>query len=483
MNLYHYRSIENAILELENGTFHFSTCEELNDPLEGYIKIYWQGDKIAWEGLLKNYICSIFNTISLFILQPDSDILHQNILVYDIHRHDSVPLGKIWEQLREDFISDTEIQKLISLYGNNNLKVYKDELAFLLRIFHTKAIILCIQSQMKHGLIDKSYGQKILETFKHKSIDIPEELMEGKLPSDIERTRLMKIAKNYTQDILEYYYINDLDVPKMNYIDSKQNLEEDDLEKENQIRNWFSIMVDFPDTYTIQLMDFIYPATYITCFSAQNNNSVMWGNYADNHKGVCLIYETDSDNEIEVKDISGCKTSKNGEIIPIYSWVKMPINKIIYGDEICERNFFESFGRLNFLQIQSWLTNNEGTSYCYEVYKDKEKWNKQYWEIFQLKNCRKMKEWSYEDEYRLIIDNAFGDHEKPEERNLPYNSKILKGVIFGIRTSEYDKKRIIDAIKKHNYSNLIFYQAEYDEELQKIDIREKKVWNTKSKQE
>ena len=39
MKLYHYRSIENAILELKNGTFHFSTREELNDPLEGYLKI------------------------------------------------------------------------------------------------------------------------------------------------------------------------------------------------------------------------------------------------------------------------------------------------------------------------------------------------------------------------------------------------------------------------------------------------------------
>lgn len=44
------------------------------------------------------------------------------------------------------------------------------------------------------------------------------------------------------------------------------------------------IVADFPDTYTSQLVDFIYPSAYITCFSAKNNDSVMWGNYADNHK-------------------------------------------------------------------------------------------------------------------------------------------------------------------------------------------------------
>ena len=85
MKLYHYRSIENAILELKNGTFHFSTREELNDPLEGYLKIYWQGDKIAWEGLLKNYVCSVDNAIMLYLVQADLDMLRENTLAIDIY--------------------------------------------------------------------------------------------------------------------------------------------------------------------------------------------------------------------------------------------------------------------------------------------------------------------------------------------------------------------------------------------------------------
>ena len=232
MNLYHYRSIENAILELENGTFHFSTREELNDPLEGYLKIYWQGDKIAWEGLLKNYICSIDNVISLFLLQADSDMLRQNTLVWDIHHNDHVPLGKIWCQLTKKFISDEEIKKAISFYGNNNLKVYKDELAFLLRYFHTKALILCIESHMEHGLIDKSDGQKLLDIFKHKTTDIPENLFEKNIPSDEERKYLIKIMKNYVQDLLEYFYLSNPDMPKLNSEDATQTSIDNDSKKD-----------------------------------------------------------------------------------------------------------------------------------------------------------------------------------------------------------------------------------------------------------
>ena len=38
MKLYHYRSISSALLEIENGTFHFASKEELNDPLGGIVQ-------------------------------------------------------------------------------------------------------------------------------------------------------------------------------------------------------------------------------------------------------------------------------------------------------------------------------------------------------------------------------------------------------------------------------------------------------------
>jgi hypothetical protein len=34
MQLYHYRSIDTALLEIGNGTFHYASVEELNDPVE-----------------------------------------------------------------------------------------------------------------------------------------------------------------------------------------------------------------------------------------------------------------------------------------------------------------------------------------------------------------------------------------------------------------------------------------------------------------
>ena len=51
MLLYRYRSIKSAVKELSSGSFYFASKEELNDPLESYVRLYWKGDKPAVEGL------------------------------------------------------------------------------------------------------------------------------------------------------------------------------------------------------------------------------------------------------------------------------------------------------------------------------------------------------------------------------------------------------------------------------------------------
>ena len=68
MKLYHYRSISSALLEIENGTFHFASKEELNDPLEGFVRVFWQGDKMAWEGLFRHYIYSVARALKRYIM-------------------------------------------------------------------------------------------------------------------------------------------------------------------------------------------------------------------------------------------------------------------------------------------------------------------------------------------------------------------------------------------------------------------------------
>ena len=74
-----------------------------------------------------------------------------------------------------------------------------------------------------------------------------------------------------------------------------------------------------------------------------------------------------------------------------------------------------------------------------------------------------------------LPESRFPFYRIPGFRGPEYS---LNGVIFGIRTSENDKKRILEALleKKDRFHELKFYQAEYDAEKQIITSREKIGW-------
>lgn len=83
MILYHYRSVESALKELDNCTFHFATRAELNDPMEGYLRVFWQGDE---------------------------NLLHHRSIIVDLHQFDHIPLGKIFQKIGDRFLEDEDIQ-------------------------------------------------------------------------------------------------------------------------------------------------------------------------------------------------------------------------------------------------------------------------------------------------------------------------------------------------------------------------------------
>ena len=403
MKLYHYRSISSALLEIENGTFHFASKEELNDPLEGFVRVFWQGDKMAWEGLFRHYIYSVARALKLYILKADDETLYHGTLVADVHCYKNNFFEKILLKLGEEFITDTDVQLVDAIK-----KVFSNE----------KMRVQTIESM-----------EEIFEEMK-------------------EFSYIIKGAEN--------------DIFLHGKGSEEQIYNNDGNSVVQQHRKWLIVMADFPKVFVAQLRDMIYPKSYVVCFSKKNDNSAMWGNYADCHKGVCLIYDTSDEAKLKV----------GGRHIPL------DVRAISYGGESIECNFFQTLGRLTMVQIREWLLGVDGVSSCYEAFSDVEEWRKRYWKIYDAKTYRKTKNWEHEKEFRVAVSNTFGEFDVPQKQNMSFDWNLLKGVIFGIRTSEYDKKQILDKLIKHKdeLSDFTFYQAEYSAEEQKIKIRKKKFW-------
>ena len=469
MRLYRYRRIARAIEEIENGTIYFPTREELNDPVEGYVRVFWQGDKFAWEGLFKNYIYSLMKAIHLYLLASDEKLLHKKSINRDIYDYGNAPIVKVLEKLGTAILEESEIVRIAEFYGSKNLKCTAEELKLILRLIHDKALKLCIESCLTEKIIPEEEGRLFLNTVNKRIVNsIPIEQLTNL--DDEKRIEFMHFIESFFEDLTELQYIQ-MGLKNESFLygyqseDSNGN-ETKSITEDKQYRNWLAVSVDFPEIYVEQLKNMIYPEGFFVCFSKHNDNTAMWGNYAENHTGVCFVYETDENNSFRFK----YPNDKKIGLVP---------KEINYEGKIIERNYFETLGRLTLPQIIRWLTGKGEISNCYKtITADMDAWRKNYWEAFEVKNYQKLKHWSYEEEYRIYISDEFDDLSDAKSRILEYDPQNVKGVIFGIRTTEYDKKRIFELLmkKKDVFKDFTFYQAEYDETEQKIKVREKHLW-------
>lgn len=451
MELYHYRPIDTALKEILNGTFRYSDRSELNDPIEGYVQVYWQGDKPAWEGLFRNYICSLFQSIEFYLVAAKYEEIEKNAVLLGINCFDNVPLGVLLKGIANKFMDNQYVQKIIVYLSTQNIRCSVKVMRILLRIVHEIAFSICMECMKEKNLIPEYQEESY----------IPVEEIVDKIPIDImkklgdaDRKLLLEVS-DLIEDMIESRFLT--------------------LRRGEQWQTWLKLRIDFPTIYTNQIQEIIYPKGYVVCFSSCNNNSAMWGNYANNHKGVCLIYQTKTADEKETISVKS-QVSLSGRGIS-YSFRNDQVRPVKYNSPLIQRNFFESLGRLNYFQLASWLVTGTGEkSEILAKYNDEE-WRNKYWADYTEKYCLKLPSWKHEQEYRLLLIDGLHEH-TPEERFVEYALDNLVGIIFGIETSQYDKMQIINAIKDtgRNLDNFKFYQAEYDDEEQGIKIREKKLF-------
>ena len=133
----------------------------------------------------------------------------------------------------------------------------------------------------------------------------------------------------------------------------------------------------------------------ICCFSRIFNNTAMWSHYADNHKGICLVFDP---------------------------YIQNPFTEF-NSDRFTEGTVeYENYTPINYL-------------------KSKRNGIKQ---LFLTKS----NDWKHEEEFRYIIfeDSGF----------FSFKKEFLKGIIFGLRVKDEDINRLMNICDKKGYTNLLF---------------------------
>ena len=460
MKVYHYRSTEVARLEIDKGTFHFSSTNELNDPLEGVINVYWKASKLEWEGLFCTYGFSLLKSLFNYYLVLHVDRNNNDNANHILKCNDSwiffqshCGFKNVLDSLYTEITNLPIVQSILEYCCSKqkNQKITKNTLIVFLYYAHLDIFKLCIQKMQTLEIL-KQDAEKIIRRI-DKKLSISEDAIKDFKDFFLHQDDLTDYCNKTRNDCLKIGIKQDL----------KELIVKDlDLDTFNKRKHWFDLETDFPQVFVEEISKLIFHQSYVTCFSLNCNNSALWGNYADSHRGVCLIYEF----------LEEAPILKNTELEN-----KISKKKVEYTDTPLECNFFESFYNVENIDKLVWLPKlNEITSKRNQNIIIKQSIISAYHGICKNKEFRKFKDWSYEQEYRISLPNSELTSIKNSKRNLEFNPNLLKGVIFGINTSNSDKIDILRLLKKYleqlpddRKKDLKIYQAYYDEVTNSID--------------
>ena len=461
--LYRFRDMDHLVgkyEELKRQEIYFASQNELNDPLEGMLQVIWNGDEIAWRGLINNYLLCLEHTFTLYRLGVSMEEL-LDIPVFKTS--DDLPTKSycnLYDEIKKAFYEKTEVIQIVKAFGGNDIVVLQNELLFFLRYFHIAAIEIIIEVHYKNGLISEKEMKHISKPKPSRGVDISKVIdayVKAKTNKNAKQKELFEfLSSMYDQYILEM---------QVGIYESFNEMQ----------KKWSFIYMSFTEKYIENLTKLIYPNCFVSCFSQDFSNSSMWGNYADGHRGACLIFDT---KEFEGKPRMPLylpySYSSGGAS---YGYTDKEFSKVTYHSKLQAINFFDSLGRLNGIQLAKWLVDeNKNKSKNYEwIHKDMDHWRRNYWDFFEKMNCSKTKDWEYEQEFRLYITDSFFEFKEAKERAIKYKFENLNGIIFGIKTTTEDKIRIIKIIaqkcKEIKREEFNFYQAVYDPELAEIKIK------------
>lgn len=464
--IYRFRRVENLLgkhQELERQEIYFASPDQLNDPMEGYRDIYWKGDAIVWENFLINYLRCVSQIFSLYLVVGESKKLeNSDIPLHPYGMASETPQSeKLFADVKKAFFSNTYIKKLPAVFAKQEDPIRRRELLPYLAFVQHYAINSVSDTYFRAGLSrERMFYHQVVEVEKAvaKIFSIPRlvnrlgrqnpniEGLAGKLYGIVDQIRKKHIqAVKYTE------------------------MTEEQL---NSNKNF--LLMDLPERFLDKLETLMYPNWYSASFLGNCTNSAIWGHYAENHQGICLIF---SPGIFEDKPCLNLNTeygyNNAGAMVGMRPHI---LRQMEYHNKHVEIDFFRSLGKSPTFQLNHmWYKNSKGQmSICGEhLNEKKDEWHNRYWDNFYKAATVKLDEWKYEEEYRLIINDILFEYSDPAKRKLAYDFNELKGLIFGMKTSIRDKKAIIRIIKekceKEGRKNFEFYEAYYDQMTGKIE--------------
>lgn len=453
---YRFRSVDSLIgkrAELAGQYVYFADPATLNDPLEGFRDIVWNGDPTAWRNHIRHYLLCLMQTVSmLHIMGPAYNAVQE-------HDFTSITAAKLptdqfralFETISRAFFSDARLAAYPqSLAARGPMR--RDELLFYLWTLHPHAVRAVTKAFADHRLCPPDQG----DVFK----DWGSDPLDG---TDFEGLRDGVISAPDADKAGELFAVARMAIEYRLILAGG--------EPDPATAGWGALLGDFPSIYLDRLQTLMHPPWYTACFVTDYRQAAMWGHYGDSHRGVCLEFASVPDGAGEpalpLKQEVGFRAS-GGKSEPIIDTVRQRFHPVRYeSGAYAEVDFFSSLGCLAAPDLAFWFLAEDGqrSAAAGGLFEAGDDWRKTYWSRHYDALTTKRDGWAHEKEHRLVLTASLLDFREVEARKLAFDLDSLTGVIFGLRTPATAKREIMRIVREKceakGRADFDFYQAYY----------------------
>lgn len=470
-SFYRFRSVD-ALLgewqELERQEIYFCPPDQLNDPLEGFKDLFWQGDEIVWRNLFKHYLLCLLRA---YVVTKVSGKDYRSTLSHEdpVIARFALPtpqIREIYDRICARFFSSYGIDEVPALLARCRFRLRRDALEFCLRAVHRVAFDSILQIYHEDGL----------EQAPDPAPSTPETSVESVVAS-MKRALSQIAADDGSIDVDELSTFFSVGAHFAKQLEIITYLRETD----EHSRVWSPLFFPFSEEYVDQLGHFVFFKWYAASFIADPNHAAMWGHYGDSHKGVCLQFRADDGANrkptLKLHGVIGASGNAQG-LQPLYGDIALTFEPMTYADNLAPIDFFRSIARVPIPDLKSdWYSDEHGNrSVCAEeVFSTIDEWRQNNLAAFQALTITKLRDWQHENEYRLVLSSALDTFSKQADRKLRYHFADLEGIVFGIKTPLAHKEAIIKIVlakcNQEGRHTFTFSQASYVPHSGKIETR------------
>ena len=431
--VYRFRSID-ALLgnrqELDRQVVYFASLPQLNDPMEGFRDTLWQGDQILWRNLLRNYIRALHaaHTLTFAFHDQPPELWMKGAVNVVFHLPDAPVRGDI-ERLAAAFLEMPVVRRTAEVLAARQAPIRRNELQLLLRLLHPIALRLTVEAQASRG---RTPCVSVMPGWAEKAAVDAAAFLD---------------APTHPPEVAEAVYgAGEIISLQLNLINTTNGAGATPISK--------FLILEFSRRFVEALIDMTYPDCHVACFVEDPNNAAMWSAYAADQTGACLMFQTVRTSDTQpALTLNGFRSWRmnNGESVEERRFGPMPFSPVTYDAAYPEIPFFTSLGELTNSKIGEFWHSEDGrfsTASRSMSGENEEIWRKAYWERYYGCVTRKTPHWAHERELRLTLQSSLEPYLTDESRSLNYRFDDLAGIVFGVRTADADKVRIIKLIER-----------------------------------